>query len=322
MQTDKLTVYFAMSLCIPLLLSWQFASFALCVIWLNSCFSYRSLLHFSFKCIGYWKKPHKNIQIPDGREPGSFKWYAVTGEAHTEIQEIQLKHKTNYILLRRQCNTEIGCWNSLWCLHPWKYLKYKWMWSWAPGSSWHCLSRGVAWDGICRSLPSPGVLWIYVISVTHTNICLKIWRIHYVAWVYLGQSMLPLRRVWLAFLRMFQLSSASSLAQPWLQKGLKTSWDKRKEEKDVVELCVAGIEDLPGLLGRAAGQGWQTPSSPVQSSSHDRKREQENKGITMCIKPVMLSTSGSHSAGSSLLPLARRTEQIWERDSSWKCCRW
>lgn len=83
----------------------------------------------------------------------------------------------------------------------------------------------------------------------------------------------------------------------------------------MVQLQVVGIEDLPGLLGRAAGRGWQAPSSPVPvlRGTYDRKREQkreqEKKGIAMCIMPVMLSTSGSHSAGPSLHSLARSTEQ-------------
>lgn len=144
-------------------------------------------------------------------------------------------------------------------------------------------------------------------------------------WVYLGQSVLLLRSLANMYWGVFQLSSASSLAQPQSQsqKGLKTSWDKRKEEKDVVQLQVAGIEDLPGPLGRAAGQGWQVPSSScLLRGTHDRKREQEKKGIAMCIMPVALSPSAFHSAGPSLHSVAKSTEQTWERDSSWKSCRW
>lgn len=47
----------------------------------------------------------------------------------------------------------------------------------------------------------------------------------------------------------------------------------------MVQLQVVGIEDLPGLLGRAAGRGWQAPSSPVPvlRGTYDRKREQEKR---------------------------------------------
>lgn len=47
----------------------------------------------------------------------------------------------------------------------------------------------------------------------------------------------------------------------------------------MVQLQVVGIEDLPGLLGRAAGRGWQAPSSPVPvlRGTYDRNREQEKR---------------------------------------------
>lgn len=47
----------------------------------------------------------------------------------------------------------------------------------------------------------------------------------------------------------------------------------------MVQLQVVGIEDLPGLIGRAAGRGWQAPSSlvPVLRGTYDRKREQEKR---------------------------------------------
>lgn len=47
----------------------------------------------------------------------------------------------------------------------------------------------------------------------------------------------------------------------------------------MVQLQVVGIEDLPGLLGRAAGRGWQALSSPVPvlRGIYDRKREQEKR---------------------------------------------
>lgn len=77
----------------------------------------------------------------------------------------------------------------------------------------------------------------------------------------------------------FQLSSASSLAQPWSQKGLKTFWDKRKEEKDVVQFQVSGIEDLPGLFVRAAGQVWQALSSLCWGAHMTGKESRKRKAL-------------------------------------------
>lgn len=56
----------------------------------------------------------------------------------------------------------------------------------------------------------------------------------------------------------------------------------------MVQYQVTGIEGLPGPFGRAAVQGWQALSSPVLRGTHDRKREQEKKGIDVCIMPVVL----------------------------------
>ena len=40
-------------------------------------------------------------------------------------------------------NTGTGCPEMLWSLHPWRYSKAAWTWSWAAISGWPCLSRGV-----------------------------------------------------------------------------------------------------------------------------------------------------------------------------------
>jgi len=43
-------------------------------------------------------------------------------------------------------------------LHPWRYSKAVWTWSWAAGSGCPHLSRGVGQDDSQRSLPTSAIL--------------------------------------------------------------------------------------------------------------------------------------------------------------------
>jgi len=57
-------------------------------------------------------------------------------------------------------STGIGCPWRLWCIHPGKYSKAYWTWSWAMGSRWPCLIRGIGLDHHQKSLPSSTTLWV------------------------------------------------------------------------------------------------------------------------------------------------------------------
>lgn len=69
------------------------------------------------------------------------------------------KHKKHIFLLWRWSNTESGCPERLWNLHPWWYSKPDWTLPKATGSSWLCLSRGFGQNNLHGCLPTSASLW-------------------------------------------------------------------------------------------------------------------------------------------------------------------
>lgn len=110
---------------------------------------------------------------------------------------------------------------------------------------------------------------------------------------------------------------------PGSQQGPKTSWDKRKEEKDVVQLQVAGTEDVPG----SPWQSWRSgmagillpcPGAEARGSPPHRAAEEARKREALpcasCLSCRQLA--GTSSAG----PSSPSPQQPWERDSRRNSC--
>jgi len=68
-------------------------------------------------------------------------------------------------------STATGCPERWWSLHPWRYAKAIWTCSWAAGSTWPCLSKGVWPDALQRTLPASTLLSVIVLYLT------KFWKI-------------------------------------------------------------------------------------------------------------------------------------------------
>ena len=58
-----------------------------------------------------------------------------------------------------------GCPERLWSLCPWRYSEVVCTWSWATGSRWLCLSRGIGPDDLWRPLPTSTVLILWMITL-------------------------------------------------------------------------------------------------------------------------------------------------------------
>lgn len=99
------------------------------------------------------------------REPGPSRWCPVTGqEAVTETQETPAEYKEPF-LWRWLSTGTMACPESLWSLHPWRYSRTVWRWSWATSYRWPCLSWW-AWSRRPPEVPSnfsPAVMryWKY-----------------------------------------------------------------------------------------------------------------------------------------------------------------
>ena len=89
----------------------------------------------------------------------------------------KLKHRRFPLNLREHFftrSTSTGFPERLWSLHPWRYSKPVWTWSWTTGSRWPCLIKGVGPDDLQRSLPTSVSLWFCAYSL--------IWAISLFQW--------------------------------------------------------------------------------------------------------------------------------------------
>lgn len=59
----------------------------------------------------------------------------------TEIHKIPFKRKKKPPLLWKWLNIVMHCPGMLWSLHPSRYSKPNWTWSWAPCSRWTCFEQ-------------------------------------------------------------------------------------------------------------------------------------------------------------------------------------
>ena len=95
-------------------------------------------------------------------EPGSFQWCPVTWpEAMGTNWNTggSLWTSGNTFSLWGWWSTGTGCPGRLWSLHPWRYSKAIWTWSWAMRSGHPCLSRGFGPGALQRSPPTSAALW-------------------------------------------------------------------------------------------------------------------------------------------------------------------
>ena len=86
--------------------------------------------------------------------PSGALWQDKRQWAQMELQEIPSEHKLFSV------STGTDCPERLWGLHPWRYSKPDWTWSWASCSSWPCLNRRVGLGDYQRSLHTSTVLWV------------------------------------------------------------------------------------------------------------------------------------------------------------------
>lgn len=84
----------------------------------------------------------------------------------------------NTFLLWGELSTGTGCPKRFWSLHPWRYSKANWTWSWAPCSRWSCLSRGL--DCMTRGAFQPQE---FCDSMTYPSVGLRMTTLSKCFWV-------------------------------------------------------------------------------------------------------------------------------------------
>lgn len=112
------------------------------------------------------------------REPNGAWWQDQRQWSQTEMQEVSSEHHETLCQLWEWPNSGKGCPERWWSLHPCKYAKVVWTWSWRTWSKCFFLSMGFGLDDFQRSLKTSALLWfcsfhlqlfLFVTKQSHSN---------------------------------------------------------------------------------------------------------------------------------------------------------
>ena len=117
------------------------------------------------------------LEIPEGRDAEDrARLFSVVPSGRTESDGHKMKHGRVPLNIRKHFfhwgwrSIGTGCPETLWSLHPWRYSKAVWTWSWVTGCRWSCLSSGVGPDDLQKSLPTSSILWFSSFPVRMENV--------------------------------------------------------------------------------------------------------------------------------------------------------